>query len=160
MIIRVFVPGTPKPQPRVRHSTHVTASGKRFSAIYTPDSAEAWKAAVATFCADAVLAHAKYIKGRPLEVNLMFLLPRPKGHYDRHGNLKASAPRWHLVKPDKDNLEKAILDSLTMVGMFDDDAVVVQGTTIKRWVKPDERPGCHIHITTLDILCKQDLEEL
>ena len=65
--------------------------------------------------------------------------------------LKQSAPSHHTQVPDKDNLEKAVLDAL---GNFDgmpplvwcDDSQVYKGRTSKRWTEPGELPGVFIAI--------------
>lgn len=62
-----------------------------------------------------------------LSLHLLFLMPRPRSHYGTGQNcaaLKPSAPRFHIVKPDTDNLEKFTLDCLNKV-VWNDDAQVV-----------------------------------
>jgi Holliday junction resolvase RusA-like endonuclease len=59
----------------------------------------------------------------PLQMRLMFFLPRPKGHFGTGKNsakLKASAPLAPAVKPDLDKLVRAVLDALTGVVFRDD----------------------------------------
>lgn len=41
--------------------------------------------------------------------------------------------RPHAQRPDKDNLEKLVLDVLTKKGVIKDDALVVTGRTAKMW---------------------------
>ena len=43
----------------------------------------------------------------PLEVNLSFVFDRPKSHY-MGKLLRPNAPIHHIIKPDKDNLDKAL----------------------------------------------------
>jgi Holliday junction resolvase RusA-like endonuclease len=69
-------------------------------------------------------------------------MPRPKSHYNRHG-LKLDAPTFHTGKPDRDNVEKGILDALTALGMWEDDGQVCQGSVDKIY---GERPGAVIVI--------------
>lgn len=63
----------------------------------------------------------------PLCVNLTFYFPRPKSHYRSNGELKPNAPRWHTQKPDRDNSDKLILDTLTNLGVWLDDKQVCDG---------------------------------
>jgi len=54
----------------------------------------------------------------PVDVRLMFFLPRPQGHYGsgRNANrLKPSAPATPAVHPDLDKLVRSVLDALTGV---------------------------------------------
>ena len=82
----------------------------------------------------------------PLCVDLVFFLPRPKGHYGsgrNEGILKSSSPHWHTKRPDIDNLRKLVMDALTGVFWLDD-SIVCQGRTEKIY---DEKPRTEIFIT-------------
>jgi Holliday junction resolvase RusA-like endonuclease len=64
---------------------------------------------------------------------------------------------WHTTKPDKDNLEKAILDELKQAGFFRDDAQVCSGgPNTKRYVlpgvssDPEGLPGVTIEVEELE----------
>lgn len=84
----------------------------------------------------------------PLQVDLGFDMPRPKGHYGtgrNAGMLKLSAPIKHTKKPDIDNLRKLVMDALTGV-FWQDDSLVCQGTTIKQY---SDRPRTIIKIKKL-----------
>ena len=80
----------------------------------------------------------------PLSVSLTFFFPRPKGHYNKKG-LKATAPKWHTTKPDRDNADKAVLDALTNLGIWADDKQVCCGWIRKMYT--DTSAGCQIEIT-------------
>ena len=69
----------------------------------------------------------------PLEVDLLFFFPRPQSHYTGKGAIKRAAPRHHITKPDRDNLEKSTLDALNG-SLWRDDSLVVGGYTSKRYV--------------------------
>jgi crossover junction endodeoxyribonuclease RusA len=79
------------------------------------------------------LVYAEALKARganpplegPVRVNLTFYMPRPK-----------SAPKatvYPAVKPDRDKLERAIMDALTNAGIWKDDGQVIDGRTVKMY---------------------------
>jgi Holliday junction resolvase RusA-like endonuclease len=117
-MIRFTVKGTPKAQPRVKFS-----SRGKFGKAYTPDTANDWKA--------LIMIEAKKHFHQPLDgpvcVNVWFAMPRPKNHYNSKGQLKPNAPFWHTSKPDRDNLDKCVLDAMTAIGAFRDDCQVCDG---------------------------------
>jgi Holliday junction resolvase RusA-like endonuclease len=79
----------------------------------------------------------------PVDVRLMFFLPRPQGHYGsgRNANrLKPSAPATPAVHPDLDKLVRSVLDALTGV-CFRDDKQVVSLTAAKLYSDGDSSPG-------------------
>jgi Holliday junction resolvase RusA-like endonuclease len=136
--VSFFAPGIPKGQPRPR----AFVRGKR-AAVYDPGTAEGWKGQIALAWRE--LGIPAVIDG-VLDVSLTFHLPRPKHHYTAKGVLKPSAPVWHTVKPDADNLAKAVLDALTALSVWKDDAQVSSLTIHKQYGSPT---GCQISITTL-----------
>lgn len=122
--IEVFVAGTPKGQPRPRAFAR---GGKAH--VYNPSSAEGWKSEIA-------LALRKWAGTKcagPVTVSMAFEFARPKSHYLKNGLLKLTAPKWHAGKPDADNLEKAVLDACTQIGLWKDDAQVVTLVGHKVW---------------------------
>ena len=58
--------------------------------------------------------------------HITFVLPMPKSWSEKKRKAMDGAP--HQQKPDRDNLEKGLLDAL-----FQDDAHVWDGRTTKRW---------------------------
>jgi len=74
----------------------------------------------------------------PLAVRVVFLLPRPAGHYGtgrNAGTVRASAPVAPAVKPDALKLARAVEDALTGV-VYRDDAQTVDLHVVKRYA-PD-----------------------
>ena len=136
--ISFFAPGIPKGQPRPR----AFVRGKR-AAVYDPGTAEGWKGQIALAWRETGLD--RVIDG-VFDVRLDFRFPRPKHHSNSKGILKPSAPDWHTGKPDADNCAKAVLDALTALNVWKDDAQVARLTINKRYESPS---GCHITITTL-----------
>lgn len=147
LILTKFIHGDPKAQPRVKA---VSFAGR--ARVYTPTTAKSWKSAVAK----SLQEHAgKEIKDA-LRVNLSFFFKRPKSHFGTGKNadiMKDSAPKFHTIKPDKDNLEKAVFDVLsaskTGIGLWHDDAQVVIGETSKSYADLTP-PGMCITIYSME----------
>lgn len=123
--VSVIVPGAAKGQPRPRAFSR---NGK--ARMYDPGTAEGWKSAIAA-------AFAGKLPSAPLEgrvaVDIVALFARPKSHLGKGGKVKPSAPLDHCHKPDVDNLAKAVLDCLTTIGMWRDDAQVRSLTVNRYW---------------------------
>jgi Holliday junction resolvase RusA-like endonuclease len=140
MRIVIDVIGLPKGQPRARACRRGTHAG-----VYDPGTSDGWKALIAA----AVRPHipAAPLEG-PLAVDVTWIMPRPKAHFrtgSKAGVLRPEAPTLVTAKPDRDNLDKAVLDALTQCRMWTDDAQVVAGRLLKRYGEP---PGCRIVIET------------
>jgi Holliday junction resolvase RusA-like endonuclease len=72
----------------------------------------------------------------PVVASVVFYLPRPKGHYGTGRNagvLKPSAPLHPGVKPDLDKLVRSVFDSLTVAGVWRDDALCWGLSTYKNY---------------------------
>jgi len=142
IMVRVF--GVPKPQPRTR----AFVSKKGVPRIYDPATAEGWKSAIA----EALREHIPTVPHEgPVVVRMDFLMPRPKSHYGtgkKAGKLKDNAPDWHVSVPDLDNLEKAVLDACSMLGIWRDDSQVCKVVKTKRYCDPMSSipPGCILEI--------------
>jgi Holliday junction resolvase RusA-like endonuclease len=142
MRIEFAVRGEPKGQPRPR--AFAFAGRAR---IYDAGTAEGWKSCIAE-------AVRPYLPATPIEtpvrVTIDFLMPRPKSHYrtgKNAGVLKDTAPKWFTSKPDIDNLEKAVYDALTIVGLLKDDSLVVQHSVQKYYA--DGHPGAIITVVSV-----------
>jgi crossover junction endodeoxyribonuclease RusA len=137
------VDGIPKAQPRPR-----AFSRGGHARVYDAGTAEGWKSQIA-------IAAKPFIPSEPLtmplRVNLTFYMPRPKSHYrtGKHaGELRPDAPVWHTGKPDRDNLDKAVMDALTTLRMWGDDGQVCDGR-IRKLYDTGEGPGCLVTILEL-----------
>ena len=142
-VIQFRVDGNPKAQPRVRSFIR-----GGHASVYTPGQADDWKALI-------TLAARPFVPPTPLtgpvRVDCRFYFARPKGHYrtGKHANqLKPGAPIDHTSKPDRDNLDKAVLDVLKDIGFFRDDAQVCEGEIAKAY---GDRPGVLIVVTALAV---------
>ena len=114
-LYQVFVSGVPKAQPRPR----MTAKGH----AYNPGSADAWKDAV---CAEFLSCRRGEAISGPVRLRVRFYLPAPKGAK------KAEGETPHARKPDLDNLLKAVMDAMSMAGVWEDDSRVFE-TAASKW---------------------------
>jgi len=134
--IEFFIVGEPRPQPRPR-----VARGHAYN---PPGLVDAWKGAIGWGCKAHRPPHP--LVG-PMRVDLWFYFPRPKYHFRKDGQLKQEAPIRHIVRPDRDNAEKVILDCLTRAGFWDDDCQVCAGEVNKLYANTE--PGVRVVITPL-----------
>lgn len=149
--IRVFVPGEPKaqPRPRGRAVTKTTPKGKRYNTVmaYNPKTADAWKIQIK-------YAFDRY-KGLmilgPIICNVKVLISRPK-QLMRKKDPAGEIP--YIAKPDRDNLDKSILDCLSGtdkngkggIGVWKDDCQVYDGRVSKFYCAKDSVPGAWVEI--------------
>lgn len=145
VIWEIVVTGIPKPQPRGRSSGFKRGDGGVGSRIYDPGSADAWKAVVYS---EALKCRPGSPLEGPLRVDIDWYLPRPK---TRLRKKDPEGPIWCAKKIDIDNLLKAILDALTMVGFWADDSAVrsTAGLRVMEHRKGG-RPGAVIRIRRED----------
>lgn len=133
--ISFFVEGDPQGQPRHRSAIIKTKGGPKMRTY-----AETTK-----FFMRVVRAAKQYIPitplTGPLSVDLFFYLPRPAG--------VPQDQMWCDRKPDRDNLDKSVLDALTRAKMWKDDCQVCDGS-IKKSYAAACPPGVHIAIWTLE----------
>lgn len=135
----IEVIGTPKAQPR---TSPTTRNGK--PDVYTPDRANGWKNLIA-------MEANKHLPVKPLEgpikIDCLFLMPRPRRL------MRLQAPGGHIPhtsKPDRDNLDKAVLDCLTQIGFIKDDRQVCEGEILKYYHEKGGQPGVVIKIYQLE----------
>ncbi|SLG39924.1 Holliday junction resolvase [Mycobacteroides abscessus subsp. abscessus] len=120
-----FVPGVPRPQ----------GSKKSFGRGRMVESSRHVKGWRATISAVA-RSEASPLSG-PVEVEILFIMPRPKATSRRRPTPPA------IKRPDIDKLERAVLDGLTGLA-WRDDSQVVDLHSRKRIAEPDEQPGVQI----------------
>ena len=131
----IEVSGDPKGQPRPRAFSR---GGK--AAVYDPGTAEGWKSLIALAARDHLPPSPLAC---PVRVDVEFYFRRPL-RLQKKSSPEGYIP--HTAKPDRDNLDKALLDTLTQIGFFQDDALVVEGTITKRYTRIDSAPGAIIEI--------------
>ena len=143
MEIEITVPSVPVAMPRQRFRT-VNTANRSFVQNYTPV-----KHPVQDFKATIRLAFAAAYQGSPLSgplrCDLVFVMPRPQSMVWKTRKM----PRdFHAKKPDRDNLDKAVMDALKGLA-WNDDAQICQGS-IEKWIAGgDEQPHVSIRIREL-----------
>lgn len=135
----IIVMGDPKAQPRPRA---FAMNGK--ARVYDSATAEGWKGLIAE-------AARKYLPKEPIEgpvsVYCRFLFKRPQRLMRKKDPIERIP---HTAKPDRDNLDKAVLDTLTQIGFWRDDSQVCAGKVEKFYCRKDGSPGAEILILTPD----------
>ena len=138
--IEFFVPGIPVAKGSAR-SFYIKKTGKTVTVQDNKDRQRPWA---------SIISYAAQEKGvqmiaGPVEIVLVFAMPRPKSHYGTGKNkdsLKENAPLWHTVTPDLDKLIRCVLDALTGIVWKDDKQVV----SIRAGKLYNCRPGVNIEI--------------
>lgn len=149
MNIELRIPAIPVAQPRARASTfgghvkmHTPTSIKNADGSRKPHPIVAFKATVRMAFEQAYQGAPL---GGPLRCDLVFVLPRPKSLIWK---TRAMPRAYHAAKPDRDNLDKSVMDALKGLA-WNDDAQVCQGS-IEKWIAAgDEQPHVLIHIREL-----------
>lgn len=170
--LKHFVQGTPISQPRPRVGRFGVMKHKLKDGSTHP--IYAWRLNV-RFAIESCIRGCEKVKG-PVKVSMIFNMPRPESHYSKSlkkaGQLLPSAPEHHIVKPDIDNLAKAVLDGIGSSEIWGDDNQVIFLEAKKRyttaragvWIKIEKYPlteigemRCEIDALTMQI---QQLELL
>lgn len=78
----------------------------------------------------------------PVVVSWIAVFPAPMRLRCRHKRACGCGPQAellpHTAKPDRDNVDKAILDGLVLAGVLRDDAIVWGGVLAKGWSRSGE----------------------
>ncbi len=128
MTFEIVVRGTPRAQPRARARVVTPRNGRPFAAFYTPASADAFRDELVL----RARAHAEFPRvpwAGPVRLDVDAYFERPK-RLCRASDPPGPIP--HGVKPDRDNVEKAIMDALTVAGLWRDDCQVCAGE-VRKW---------------------------
>lgn len=133
------VKGRPKGQGRPRAFIRGKHAG-----VYNPKVADDWKALIAIeakkYCPKTPMAG-------PVRVDIDFFLPRPKRLCRKKD---PDHQLWCEGKPDRDNLDKAVLDVLTDIGFWRDDSQVCCGLIQKFYHGKEGFSGAIIKIAEAD----------
>jgi len=122
MIFTFSVPGDPVPQGSM--------FAVRGQVLHSRGAAlQQWRDRVAFLASDAMPP------GWPTDdvyaCELTFAIRRPQSHYRKAGAIKPDAPGMCSKRPDIDKLCRAVLDALTVGGVWSDDARVARLTATK-----------------------------
>ena len=142
-VFTLWVDGIPKGQPRARAFAMKLHGGGATARLYDPGTAEGWKGQVAAAVRPQLPAAP--LDG-PLAVTMGFAFPRPAKlmrRKDPEGEI------MHTAKPDADNAAKAVLDALTQIGLWHDDAQVCALRVTKAYHAKTGRPGMLLHVERL-----------
>jgi len=156
-VIRFRVNGMPAPQGSksafaLRKAGRYT--GRAVVVDDNSDSLRRWRGEVA---AEARVTLAPTEHGHapdgPMAVTIMFILPRPLGHYGtgaNRGALKPGAPARPCGRRlDLDKLARSTLDALTGIAWADDGQVADLDLAKVYQASPAEQPGAVIEIRTI-----------
>lgn len=109
----------------------------------------AWRTAIAKAAADAMGQEPAW--NGPVMATAFFVFPRPASHYlpanrkRPEPELRLDAPRFVVVKPDLDKLERALLDGITNV-VVRDDCQVAGIQAWKVYEDAERRPGVQVRL--------------
>ena len=133
--MKIFIPGEPIAQPRVKVSTK-----GGFARAYTERDhpIHAYKQAIRLAY---VNAGGEVLEG-PVSIRVVCLFDRPKSHSKKRRQY--TEPK--TTKPDLDNVGKAILDALNEIA-YNDDGQVFMLTVEKWYVGPYDAIGTMIEVT-------------
>ncbi|KOX10186.1 RusA family crossover junction endodeoxyribonuclease [Nocardiopsis sp. NRRL B-16309] len=122
--VELRVPGLPAPQGSKRHvGNGVMIESSKHVKPWRSDVRDA-----ATYFLSRT-DRTPYPLDGPLSVDMVFSMPRPKGHYGTGRNagvLKPSAALYPQGMPDLSKLARSTEDALTSAGLWKDDARVVE----------------------------------
>lgn len=138
--LTLWIPGVPVPQGSRRHI------GKGVTIEANP-RLKPWRADAIAAIEDSLGEDWTPISGA-VQMHAVFWFVRPQSHY-RTGKfahlLKDSAPLHHTQQPDRDKLDRAVMDALTQAGVWRDDAQCWEALTTKAWTV--NRPGVRVDLT-------------
>lgn len=144
-VIEMKVPGIPVAQPRAKAFSRNGHAG-----VYTPGKTPSGKSnGVAEFKAairiKAAELHQGALMAGPLQVDLEFVFPRQAARVWKSKPM----PRYRkITKPDRDNLDKLVMDALKGVLWLDDNQVCAG--SINKWhAAGDEAPHVLIRVTEI-----------
>lgn len=144
-IISFFVPGCPIAQPRIK-ARGVFARGRVFARVYEPGGKTSpvrqWKS-------DLQAEAYKHVNGSllagPLALKATFFFPRPQ-RLNRSKDPVGPIP--YDVKPDIENVLKALMDSMTGI-IYNDDRQIASICVEKFFARKGGDPGTRVEISEI-----------
>lgn len=105
-----------------------------------------WRYAVSQKASESIKSGDGFPLTSPVELELIFQMPRPKGHYRSNGlSLRPSAPMHHITMPDAGKLARGTTDSLKGI-LWRDDSQIVKETHEKAY---SDQVGCWIVVRAI-----------
>lgn len=150
--VRCTPVGQPRLKSRVIMGKRGKNAGRAFAHHYTPDTADAFKGAIQL----AATRYRNRLHDGPIRVDVAAFFSRiEKKLIKRRGlveirHVPAGGPTGPVPmtnKPDRDNLDKVVLDALTELKLWTDDAQVYDGRLSKYWAPEGSPAGVRITIT-------------
>lgn len=140
-VVSLVIPGEPVAQPRYRHASHRTRSGRTITTSYLPSDHPIWayRAALREAARQAGLNPLD----QPLILSAQFYLPRPKRLLTKRA---PDGPILHSTKPDLSNLVKGLEDALNGVLWVDDSLIVGYGTMGKWFTEKGNNPRTELMV--------------
>jgi Holliday junction resolvase RusA-like endonuclease len=133
--MKIFIPGEPIAQPRVKVSTR---GGFARAYVDAKHPIHAYKQAIRLAY---VNAGGEVLEG-PVSIKIVCWFERPKGHSKK----RRQQPEPKITKPDADNLAKGIGDALNEIA-YNDDGQVYRLTVEKWYVGPIDSIGTVLEVT-------------
>lgn len=137
--IKFFAPGTPAPG---GSKTAFFLRG-RIRVIDACKRNKPWRELVGAYAAKAMAGRCPLLG--PLSLQVIFLLPRPKSHMTRAGQLRPAAPIHHTIRPDATKLLRALEDACTGI-VWHDDAQIEHQVVTKRWCNLGDESGAYVSV--------------
>ncbi len=136
--ISFFVPGPPQGKQRART---VTVNGRRMS--YTPQKTRDYERLIAQCFRKA--GGFLFPEGEPVFLFVSAAFPVPKSYGKKKAMDCRSGRRCPLVKPDGDNILKAVSDALNGLA-YPDDSHLVWQAVFKRYAEIPENVGITVSL--------------
>jgi|Deesub1362A_J573_1020465.scaffolds.fasta_scaffold04192_5 crossover junction endodeoxyribonuclease RusA len=141
-VIEFFVPGVPKPAGSKR--AFKTKTGKVVMVDASGKAGEDWRGDLKKFA----LEHCPEPLEGPVDLMVIFVMPRPKSHLGSGRNaskVKPSAPDRHTTRPDVTKLLRAVEDALTGI-CWKDDAQICLQRAAKIYANQHTPVGAYIYV--------------
>lgn len=137
------IPGDPIGKGRARSFVRgivPTASGKQRAIIghYTPEKTRTWEGVARTLAMEAMRGRQPFAGPVRLALHITFAVPDSWPAWKRAMALNGEIEP--TIKPDKDNIEKAVKDACNAV-VWHDDCQVTAGVQLKKY---GEHPGVRV----------------
>jgi Holliday junction resolvase RusA-like endonuclease len=141
-VIGVPAPGGSKSAFRHRSTGRIVvvdAGGKRN---------KEWRSKVAAAARAAMVG--EEMPKPPLLLTVMFRMPRPQSHLNRHGKLRRTSPVLPIVRPDVTKLLRSTEDALTGI-LWGDDSHIAEQWVCRMYAHPNEQPGARITVASIAV---------